>query len=41
MAGHATTEADEQHALMRGLVHGVILSLMVWTSLLYLTLSVR
>jgi hypothetical protein len=32
---------DEQHALMRGLVHGVILSMVVWTAALYLTLILR
>jgi hypothetical protein len=37
--GQATTETDEQHALMRGLVHGVILSMVVWTAALYVTLS--
>ncbi len=36
--GEATTEADEQHALMRGLIHGAILSMMIWTAILYLTL---
>jgi hypothetical protein len=39
--GQATTEPDEQHALMRGLVHGVILSMVVWTAALYLTLVLR
>jgi hypothetical protein len=33
--------ANEQHALMRGLVHGVILSLVVWTVAIYLTLAFR
>ena len=32
---------DEQQALMRGLVHGVILSMVVWTAALYLTLILR
>ena len=32
---------NEQHALMRGLVHGVILSLVVWTAAIYLTLVLR
>jgi hypothetical protein len=32
---------DEQHALMRGVVHGVILSLAVWTAVLYLALGLR
>ena len=36
--GQATTEADEQHALMRGLIHGAILSMAIWTAILYLTL---
>jgi hypothetical protein len=36
--GHPDRGADHQHALMRGLVHGVILSMMVWTAALYLTL---
>jgi hypothetical protein len=39
---HATrslTEAqDEECTLMRGLVHGVILSTVVWTAVLYLTI---
>jgi hypothetical protein len=39
--GHATAEADEQHAPMRGLVHGVILSMAVWTAALYITLVLR
>lgn len=32
---------DEQHALMRGLVHGLILSAALWTAALYLTLVLR
>jgi hypothetical protein len=39
--GQATTQRDEQHALMRGLVHGVILSMVVWTAALYVTLALR
>jgi hypothetical protein len=39
--GQATTEADEQHALMRGLVHGMILSMVIWTAILYLTLGLQ
>jgi hypothetical protein len=38
---HAATEADEQHALMRGLVHGVILSMLMWTAALYLAFVLR
>ena len=35
------TATDDQHALMRGLVHGVILSMVVWTAAFYLTLTLR
>jgi hypothetical protein len=43
--GHTTSHAraraaavsDDQHALMRGVVHGVVLSMFVWTAALYLT----
>jgi hypothetical protein len=35
------TANDEQHGLMRGVVHGMILSLAVWTAALYLTLGLR
>jgi hypothetical protein len=38
---HATTGANEQHALMRGLVHAVILSMVAWTAALYVTLFLR
>jgi hypothetical protein len=31
----------EQHTLMRGVVHGVLLSMVVWTAALYLTLTLR
>ena len=30
---------NEEHALVRGVVHGLILSLAIWTGVLYLTLS--
>jgi hypothetical protein len=33
--------SNEQHALMRGLAHGVALSMVVWTAALYLTLILR
>ena len=33
--------ADEQHALMRGVIHGVILSLAMWTAALYFVLALR
>jgi hypothetical protein len=35
------TATDDQHAVMRGLVHGVILSMVVWTAAFYLTLALR
>jgi hypothetical protein len=35
--GHTAVAADEQHMLVRGVVHGVILSMVVWTAALYLT----
>jgi hypothetical protein len=37
--GRSTAVTDDQHALMRGLVHGVILSVFVWTAAVYLTLA--
>jgi hypothetical protein len=36
--GRSATMSDDQHALMRGVVHGVILSVFLWTAALYLTL---
>jgi hypothetical protein len=36
--GRSAAVTDDQHALMRGVVHGVILSVFVWTAALYLTL---
>jgi hypothetical protein len=37
--GRSAAVTDDQHALMRGLVHGVILSVFVWTAAVYLTLA--
>ena len=37
--GRSATVTDDQHALMRGVVHGVILSVLVWTAAVYLTLA--
>ena len=39
--GRYVTATDDEHALMRGLVHGVILSMVMWTAALYLTLALR
>jgi hypothetical protein len=39
--GRCVTETDDQRALMRGLAHGVILSMGIWTAALYLTLVLR
>ncbi len=36
--GRGAAVSDDQQALMRGVVHGVILSVFVWTAALYLTL---
>jgi hypothetical protein len=36
--GRSAAVSDDQQALMRGVVHGVILSVFVWTAALYLTL---
>ena len=35
------TVVDEQQALMRGLVNGVVISLIVWTAALCLVLALR
>jgi hypothetical protein len=35
------TAADDGHALMRGLVHGLILSMAMWTAALYVVLALR
>jgi hypothetical protein len=37
--GRSAAVTDDQYALMRGLVHGVILSVFVWTAAVYLTLA--
>jgi hypothetical protein len=39
--GRPDQGADHPDALMRGLIHGVILSIMVWTGVLYLALVLR
>ncbi len=36
--GRSAAVSDDQHALMRGVVHGVILSVFAWTAAVYLTL---
>ncbi len=36
--GAVAAAADEQHAVMRGVVHSIILSMAAWTAALYLTL---
>jgi hypothetical protein len=38
---HSAAVTDDQYALMRGVVHGVILSMILWTAALYLTLALR
>ncbi len=38
---HAATETETEFALMRGLVHGAVLSMVVWTAILYLTFGLR
>jgi hypothetical protein len=35
--GCSAAVSNDQHALMRGVVHGVILSVFVWTAAVYLT----
>jgi len=37
----ARVAANNQHGMMRGLIHGVILSLAVWLAAGYLTLILR
>lgn len=40
--GRGADVTDDQHAMMRGVVHGVILSMLVWTAAaLCLTLALR
>jgi hypothetical protein len=39
--GRDVTATDEHHAATRGIVHGVILSMVVWTAALYLILTLR
>ncbi len=38
---YAVTETAEQYGLKRGLWNGVVLSMAVWTAVLYLTLVTR
>lgn len=39
--GSSAAETDDQHALMRGVVHGVLLSMIVWTAALSVALALR
>jgi hypothetical protein len=41
VSDRCVTATDDGHALIRGLVHGLILSMAMWTAALYVTLALR